>query len=139
MRILKQCTAIITAVLITVVSGAQCIPAIAEEVETYTCDFSMLKNGEKLSDGNYVYGTSEDIIQLDEYTTAYLTYEGTYIDAEGKVYLTGENNGKGAYTKGSYIEFTAPSAGTISVLRNVYNYSVDENYTGSTTKQQDTK
>lgn len=49
----------------------------AENGTAYSCDFTQLvKDGAKT-----MYGTTEDIIQLDEYTTAYLTYAGTYVDA----------------------------------------------------------
>ncbi|MGN0162193.1 MAG: sialate O-acetylesterase, partial [Candidatus Ornithomonoglobus sp.] len=75
------------------------------------------------------YGTATDIIALDDYTTAYLTYADTYVSADGTVYLTGGNNGKGAYTNGSYIEFTAPSDGTASFYANAYNYYIDGTYT----------
>ncbi|MGN0183107.1 MAG: sialate O-acetylesterase, partial [Candidatus Ornithomonoglobus sp.] len=91
----------------------------------YSCDFTQLvKDGEATE-----YGTAASIITLDEYTTAYLTYEGTYADADGKVYLTGSNAGKGAYTNGSYIEFTAPSDGTVSFYANAYNYYINGTYT----------
>ena len=54
---------------------------LAAETETCSCDFTKLvKDGQDTQ-----YGNAEDIIQIDEYTTAYLTYEGTYVDANGAV------------------------------------------------------
>lgn len=90
--------------------------------EDYKCDFTQLiKNS-----ADTVYGTASDIYQLDEYTKAYLTYEGTYVSADGKVYLTGGAivNGAGKYKKGSYIAFTAPYAGTVSIRGNRIGYCV---------------
>jgi hypothetical protein len=81
--------------------------------ENYVCDFTkLLKDNAKT-----VYGTAEDVIKLDDYTTAYLTYEGTYVDADGKVYIKSDTvcNGNGKYSKGSYVSFTAPSDGTLTV------------------------
>lgn len=98
----------------------------AAEGDTYSCNFKQL-----IKDGaETVYGKAEDIIQLDEYTTANLTYSGTYITADGALYLMGGNAGKGSYTKGSYIEFTAPSAGTVSYTGTYVNYFVDGTYVG---------
>lgn len=63
----------------------------ASEKEKYEFDFSaLIKNGEKTT-----YGNSTDIIS-DAYTKANLTYEGTYADIDGKLYLTGSNAGKGS-------------------------------------------
>lgn len=81
--------------------------------ENYVCDFTALVK----DNAKTVYGTAEDIIQIDDYTTAYLTYEGTYVDADGKVYIKSGTvcNGNGKYSKGSYVSFTAPSNGTLTV------------------------
>lgn len=90
--------------------------------ETYTCDFTQLiKNS-----ADTEYGTSNDIYQLDEYTKAYLTYDGTYVSSDGKVYITGGTtvNGAGKYKNGSYIAFTAPYAGTVNVKGNRIGYCV---------------
>lgn len=93
--------------------------------ENYICNFmTLVKDNAKT-----MYGTADDIIALDDYTTAYLTYDGTYADTDGKVYLAGKNNGKGAYTNGSYIEFTAPSNGTVTFRASAYNYYIDGAYT----------
>lgn len=81
--------------------------------ENYVCEFTkLLKDNAKT-----MYGTAEDVIKLDDYTTAYLTYEGTYVDADGKVYIKSGTvcNGNGKYSKGSYVSFTAPSDGTLTV------------------------
>lgn len=86
---------------------------VMSETDVYMCDFTQL-----VEDGaDTYYGTAEDVIELDEYTTAYLTYEGTYVDADGKVYIKddGPCNGDGKYENGSYISFTAPSDGTVTV------------------------
>lgn len=95
------------------------------EGETYTCDFNQLvKNG-----ADTTYGTATDIYTLDDYTTAYLTYEGTYVSADGKLYLKSNTivNGAGKYKKGSYIAFTAPYDGSIVIDGNaigvcIYDY-----------------
>lgn len=101
--------------------------------EAYSCDFTKLvKDSAKT-----MYGTAEDIIELDEYTTAYLTYEGTYVDADGTVYLMGTNSGKGSYTNGSYIEFTAPEDGTVNFTLDYANYFIDETYTGYSSKSEE--
>ncbi|MGN1116680.1 MAG: hypothetical protein ACI4TH_08930, partial [Candidatus Ornithomonoglobus sp.] len=103
------------------------VPVFAGDETTsgvYSCDFTQLAAGGVKTE----YGTAESVIELDDYTTANLTYEGTYADADGKVYLTGGNNGKGAYTNGSYIEFTAPSDGTASFYANAYNYYINGTY-----------
>ena len=92
---------------------------------TYTCDFTTLIKDNAAT----VYGTASDVIAIDKYTTAYLTYEGTYVSTDGKVYLKGANAGKGAVTEGSYIEFTAPSDGTAVFCASGYNYYFDGNYT----------
>ncbi len=86
---------------------------VTAEEGTYTCDFTQLiKNS-----ADTVYGTATDIYELDEYTKAYLTYEGTYITADGKLFLKSSTtvNGAGKYKKGSYIAFTAPSDGSIVI------------------------
>lgn len=99
--------------------------ASAEETAVYSCDFtSLVKDGQVTQ-----YGNEDDIIAIDEYTTAYLTYEGTYVDATG-VYLMGTNSGKGSYKNGSYIEFTAPSDGTVTFSFDYANYFIDEAYKG---------
>ena len=80
---------------------------------TYSCDFTKL-----ITDGeDTMYGEADDIIRIDEYTTANLTYEGTYVSADGKVYIKddGPCNGDGKFENGSYISFTAPSNGTVTV------------------------
>lgn len=92
----------------------------------YSCNFaSLVKNG-----ADTTYGTAEDVIQIDDYTTAHLTYEGTYIKADGTLYLTGSNAGRGAYTNGSYIEFTAPSDGTLTPSFTYCNYYINGTYGG---------
>ena len=86
------------------------IMTIAED-GSYSCDFKQLvKDGADTS-----YGQADDIIVLDEYTTANLTYEGTYVSADGKVYLksSAATNGSNHANKGSYIAFTAPSNGAL--------------------------
>lgn len=81
--------------------------------DTYSCDFtSLIENGT-----DTMYGTEDDVIVIDEYTTAHLTYEGTYVSADGKVYLKSDtiSNKDGRYKNGSYIEFNAPYDGTLTV------------------------
>ena len=89
------------------------IPAQAETSDVYTADFTKLVK----NNADTTYGTSADVIALDDYTTAYLTYEGTYVTADGKVYIKSGTvcNGNGKYAQGSYIAFTAPSDGELSV------------------------
>lgn len=95
------------------------LTAVFEEGETeydykpYSCDFTRLvKNG-----ADTTYGTASDIVKIDSYTTAYLTYEGSYVSADGKVYLKSGTitNGNGKYKRGSYIAFTAPANGKVTV------------------------
>lgn len=122
----KKFTALTTSFSMLVSYGILQSDVFAENGKSYSCDFTQLvKNGAKT-----MYGTTEDIIQLDEYTTAYLTYEGTYVDADGTVYLMGTNSGKGSYNNGSYIEFTAPEDGTVTFSLDYANYFIDETYTG---------
>ena len=108
----KRLISVIT-VISLVFSALPSFGVLAAEEETYSCDFTkLLKDGQETQ-----YGNAEDIIQIDEYTTAYLTYEGTYVSADGKVYLKGGTavNGAGKYKKGSYIVFTAPADGTVTL------------------------
>ena len=95
---------------------------------TYTADFTQLIK----DSADTMYGTESDVIALDDYTTAYLTYDGTYVSADGKVYLNGSgaNKGNGDYVKGSYIEFTAPGDGTVTFNLNYSNYFLDGTYKG---------
>ena len=101
------------------------------ENETYTADFTKLEAK--------TYGTAEDIIMLDDYTTAYLTHEGTYVDSNHVIHLTGTNTGKGAYTNGSYVQFTAPSDGTVSFDIAYANYFVGSDYKGYSSASVDLK
>lgn len=122
----KKFTALVISFSTLVSYGISQLNVFAENGKVYSCDFMQLvKDGAKT-----MYGTAEDIIQLDEYTTAYLTYEGTYVDADGTIYLMGTNGGKGNYKNGSYIEFTAPEDGTVSFSLDYSNYFIDETYTG---------
>ncbi len=102
---------------------------VMSETDVYTCDFTQL-----VKDGaDTYYGTAEDIIELDEYTTAYLTYEGTYVDADGKVYIKDDSpcNGDGKYENGSYISFTAPSDGSVTVSGADISLFYGSTYSGS--------
>lgn len=92
----------------------------------YACDFTgLVVNG-----SDTVYGGTDDIFDLNEYTTAYLNYEGTYVSSDGTLYLMGGNNGKGHYDKGAYIEFTAPYDGVVTYSGSYLNYYIDGVYTG---------
>ena len=119
----------LTGIILSVAMIFSLLPAFnvsAEEAQVYECDFTQL-----VKDGiDTTYGTSENIIKLDDYTTAYLTYEGTYVKADSTVYLYGSNNGKGSYKNGSYIEFSAPYDGTVNFTLDYANYFIDETYTG---------
>ncbi len=117
----------IISVIIVVSMILSMLPAfsVMAEEEIYVCDFTQLVK----DSADTVYGTADDVYTLDEYTKAYLTYENTYVSAGGKVYLTGPNNGKSGSVKGSYIEFTAPSAGKVTFTANAFNYFVDNAYT----------
>jgi hypothetical protein len=98
------------------------IPSVvlAEDAD-YMCDFTLLvKDGIKTD-----YGTASDIISIDANTTAHLTYEGTYVDADGTVHLTGADAKK---LTGSYIEFTAPSNGTVSYTGKDISYFINGQY-----------
>lgn len=94
----------------------------ADSTKVYTCDFTQL-----VKDGaDTYYGSEADIIALDDYTTAYLTYSGTYVGADAKVYLQsgGITNGAGKFALGSYIAFTAPSDGTVAATGNRIGYCI---------------
>ena len=72
---------------------------------TYSCDFtSLVKNN-----ADTTYGTADDIYDIDDYTKAVLTYTGTYVSADGKVYLKSSKvtNANSSYSNGSYVSFTA--------------------------------
>lgn len=99
---------------------------ISEASSIYYCDFTSL-----VADGSdTVYGGDDDIFTLNEYTTAYLNYDGTYVSSDGTLYLMGGNNGKGHYDSGAYIEFTAPCDGTVTYTGSYLNYYIDGVYTG---------
>ncbi len=109
----KKLISALTAAAISLSTITPLAMTASAEDAVYTCDFTQLiKNG-----ADTTYGTSTDIYQLDDYTTAYLTYEGTYVTAAGEVYLKSNTvtNGAGRYAKGSYIAFTAPSYGTVTI------------------------
>ncbi|MCI8520972.1 MAG: hypothetical protein HFE50_05710 [Clostridia bacterium] len=91
------------------------------DYKPYECDFSSLvKNG-----ADTQYGTEADIIPIDQHTTAYLTYQGTYVSADGKVFVKGKSS-TCAYTDSSYIEFTAPADGSLTCNgADNFNYSID--------------
>lgn len=80
--------------------------------EPYVCDFSALVKDNTKTE----YGTADDVIQLDDYTTAYLTYEGTYVDEDASIHtnINGTGNKNGNYKLGSYLAFTAPSDGVVT-------------------------
>lgn len=95
---------------------------------TYSCDFSQL-----VKDGaDTTYGTSKDIYQLDDCTSAYLTYEGTYVSSDAEVYLKSSSvtNASGSYSKGSYIAFTAPSDGSVTIKGKDIGVYIDTAYQG---------
>ncbi len=91
------------------------------DYKPYSCDFTrLIKNG-----ADTTYGTANDIIKIDSYTTAYLTYDGTYVSADGKVFLKGKSS-TCAYTDSAYIEFIAPADGTVTCIgADNFNYSID--------------
>lgn len=119
MRTKKPISVII--VIAMILSMLPTFSAMAED-GTYTCDFTGLVK----DSADTPYGTSTDIYKLDEYTRAHLTYEGTYVGDDGKVYLTGGAavNAAGKYKQGSYVAFTAPVNGTVSVTGNRIGYCV---------------
>lgn len=101
---------------------------LAVETETYSCDFiKLVKDGQDTQ-----YGNAEDIIQIDEYITAYLTHEGTYVDTDGKLHMmiNGTGNKNGNYKLGSYIQFTAPANGKLSTKGTKISLYEGNTYTG---------
>lgn len=99
---------------------------IAAPLPNYSCDFTQLA-----PEGSDVqYGNPEDIIELDSYTTAYLTYTGTKVSGTGVVYLfgSGTNASDGAYANGSYIKFVAPADGELTIGSNYINIFIDSYY-----------
>ena len=126
---MKRTISIITSLVMCVSSFSNlAVTSSADEAQTYTADFTKLVK----NNADTTYGTAEDIIQLDENTTAHLTYENTYVDSSGVVHLTGSGANKtysAATTGGSYIQFTAPGDGKAEFTVNYANYFVDETYT----------
>ena len=102
------------------------VSADAADGETYTCNFMQLVD----SGADTQYGNAENIIPLDDYTTAYLTYEGTYVSADGAVHLRGKTptNDRSDYTNGSYIAFTAPSDGNVTMKGSAIGFYLDDQY-----------
>ena len=137
---LKKTAALFTAVML----GMSCVPQTLAENGVYennaeasaqpytaqgcSCDFMQLVK----DNADTYYGNAEDIIRLDDHTTAALTYEGTYVSADGKVYIKSGTtcNDDGKYKKGSYISFTAPSDGTLYVHGSDIGWFEEEAYKG---------
>lgn len=77
------------------------VTSFAENDNTYSCDFtSLVKNN-----ADTTYGTADDIYDIDDYTKAVLTYTGTYVSADGKIYLKSSKvtNASSSYSNGSYV------------------------------------
>ncbi len=100
----------------------------AADTEVYTCDFTQLV---KDSADTY-YGSESDTYALDDYTTAVLTYDGTYVSADAKVYLKGgtATNSAAKVFSNSYIAFTAPSDGTVTAAGADIGFVIDSTYQG---------
>lgn len=123
---LKSLTGIITS-LSMVISMLPSMAVQAEgETDVYSCDFTQLVKDST----DTAYGNAEDIISIDDYTTAYLTYDGTYVDADGKVHLRGSKptNGSSKYTNGSYVAFTAPADGSVTMKGEAIGFYLDNEY-----------
>lgn len=106
----------------------QTIIVSAQDGTAHNCDFMQLVQ----NNSDTYYGNYDDIIVLDEYTTAYLTYSGTYVSADGKVFLRGGAicNNDGRYKQGSYIEFKPPYDGTVSLTSSDIGWFENEKYMG---------
>ncbi len=108
------------------------------ETQSYECDFTQLVE----NSADTTYGEDDDIIALDSYTTAYLTYTGTYVSSDAKVYFKGTTaiNDKtvSKYADNTYITFTAPSYGTVSITGYYMAFIIDGTYKGYSSKKEAT-
>lgn len=95
---------------------------------TYSCDFTSLVK----DNADTTYGTADDIYDIDDYTKAVLTYAGTYVSADGKVYLKSSKvtNANSSYSNGSYVSFTAPSDGKATFEGKDIGVYIDNTYKG---------
>ena len=110
MKCKKVISLITTLAMCISMFSAFSVTSFAENDNTYSCDFtSLVKNN-----ADTTYGTADDIYDIDDYTKAVLTYTGTYVSADGKVYLKSSKvtNANSSYSNGSYVSFTAPSDGS---------------------------
>ena len=74
------------------------------------------------------YEATTTPVSVNDYVNIYFTHGGS-IDATNGVSLLGGNGGKGKYTAGSYIEFTAPADGVFTFSGSAVNYYTDGTYT----------
>ena len=122
-------------IISSIISAAMCMSLFANFAmgvraeNTYKADFGTLVK----DSADTQYGTAQDKnIALDEYTTLDLSYEGTYVSADGKVYIKSGTvcNGNGKYAQGSHIAFTAPSKGELTVTGSDIGWFEENTYKG---------
>lgn len=112
----KKLLCMLSALSMVAVSGAITASAdcsVDPETGTMTWNFmELVKDG---VDTNYGPDT-DNTRTIGDYVTANLTYDGTYVSSDGKVYLKSKTvcNKDSAYKDGSYIAFTAPADGMLS-------------------------
>ena len=132
MKFKKVISLITTLAMCISMFSAFSVTSFAENDNTYSCDFtSLVKNN-----ADTTYGTADDIYDIDDYTKAVLTYTGTYVSADGKIYLKSSKvtNASSSYSNGSYVSFTAPSDGSAIFTGSALGVYIDSTYKGYSDK-----
>ena len=137
MKCKKVISLITTLAMCISMFSAFSVTSFAENDNTYSCDFtSLVKNN-----ADTTYGTADDIYDIDDYTKAVLTYAGTYVSADGKIYLKSSKvtNASSSYSNGSYVSFTAPSDGKATFEGKDIGVYIDNTYKGYSNGNYDMK
>lgn len=132
MKCKKVISLITTLAMCISMFSAFSVTSFAENDNTYSCDFKSLVK----DNADTTYGTADDIYDIDDYTKAFLTYAGTYVSADGKVYLKSSKatNASSSYSNGSYVSFTAPSDGSAIFTGSALGVYIDSTYKGYSDK-----
>ena len=137
MKFKKVISQITTLAMCISMFSAFSVTSFAENDNTYSCDFTSLVK----DNADTTYGTADDIYDIDDYTKAVLTYAGTYVSADGKVYLKSSKvtNANSSYSNGSYVSFTAPSDGKATFEGKDIGVYIDNTYKGYSNGNYDMK
>ena len=137
MKCKKVISLITTLAMCISMFSAFSVTSFAENDNTYSCDFTSLVK----DNADTTYGTADDIYDIDDYTKAVLTYAGTYVSADGKVYLKSSKvtNANSSYSNGSYVSFTAPSDGKATFEGKDIGVYIDNTYKGYSNGNYDMK